>query len=123
MADIHVLESPIDRIRLAFHIPIPAINNDVGISYRTALVNSGIGVGEGGRRTILPTGTGPGQITTAEEDLLNAGEIFEMIVTRRRTNAAGMNARADSWFADEKTSKLAELQERLRFYGFTRNVP
>ena len=43
MADWHILTRGPAGYRAIFHIPIPATTNPVGVSYRTALVRSGIG--------------------------------------------------------------------------------
>ena len=76
MADMHVLTGTTRRYRVIMHFAIPNSNNDVGVNYRTALVNSGIG-----GTTELIEGTGVGEITTAEKALVASGEVFEHSVS------------------------------------------
>src|SRR5215213_4144306 len=54
------------------HAPTPAGNNSAGISWATALKNAGF---QGA--SVMPIGTGAGQITTAESNSVVAGTILE----------------------------------------------
>ena len=70
MADMHVIDGDGNRgYKVAMHIAVPNTNNAVGVNYRTALVNSGLG------GTQLTEGAGAGQITTAEKAQVDAGEV------------------------------------------------
>jgi hypothetical protein len=122
MADMHVRQYDSNR-RLAevvMHFPIASANNDVGVNYRTALVNSGMG-----GTTILPEGTGPGQITTAEKNQIEAGEVYEhrkhvKIMSGGDTNPQ-MRATLRHFYAQEEADLLAQIQQRLRFFGHEDN--
>lgn len=117
MADMHVLAgNGLYRWTLVMHFPVPDTNNDVGVNYRTALINSGLG------GTNMTEGTGPGQITTAERVLIDAGEIYEhsiqFLAESGATTLPELLAAAREAYAREESRVTAELQKRLRYYGF-----
>jgi len=118
MAEIHVLTGNGDSWNVVFHIPIPVLNNAVGQPYRTVLVNSGIG-----GSTVLGEGTGPGQITTAEKASIQAGAVYEVSLSypfeSGGTTPAQLLATVRALYQREKTRLLAELQARLRYFGYT----
>ena len=122
MSDIHVLTGNNDiGWTLAFHFPVPDVNNNVGVNFRTALVNSGIGVGEDGRRTILPVGTGAGQINPAEEALLDAGELVEHVALFRvesgGTSPGQLQSAVRQFYASSSLSVQSGLASVLRYFG------
>ena len=117
MADLHVLAGDgLYRWSLVMHFPVPDQNNEVGVNYRTALVNSGLG------GTSMTEGTGPGQITTAEVALIDAGEVYEHSIQFAAESGASTLAEllvaAQDVYAREKVRVAAQLQKRLRYYGF-----
>lgn len=119
MADIHVLAGGGLRYwALAFHFPIPDQNNNVSVSYRTALINSGIG-----GTSQMAEGTGPGQITTAELASLQAGELYEFslafLAESGATNNAELLAAIRAEYAKHETPVLNHLRKQLRYYGYT----
>ena len=119
MANWHALEGSDDgnSFRIAFHIAIPAGNNRVSVSYRTALIASGIG-----GTTILVEGVGPGQIATAEKAQIAAGEVYEHIenvVTNPGETAAALQARITAMHTALATSVRDRLQRRLTYFGHT----
>jgi hypothetical protein len=118
MADIHVLTGSGDSWSVVFHIPVPALNNAAGFPYRTALVNSGIG-----GATVLPEGTGPGQITVAEKASIQAGAVYEFSISypfeSGGSTPAQLLATVRALYQREKTRLLVELQGRLRYFGYT----
>jgi len=126
MADIQIIDGSGDgeSWRVAFHLDVPNVNNDVGVNFRTALINSGIGLNlDTNRRTILPSGTGPGQITTAEEALLDNGTLFERVVmipaeSGGKTNAQRL-ATVREYYAREDDDQQQQIGEKLRYFGFT----
>lgn len=113
-----------NRFNILFHIPIPNVNNDAGITYRTALVGSGLG-----GLTRMETGVGAGKITAAEATQIANGEIYEheeFMTTYPGEAATGLRNRVDARYtqlANASGDFLKELQNQLRFYGFDRNVP
>lgn len=102
----------------AVHVPVPASNNPAGISWRTALVNSGLI-----KPSILKVGTGPGQLLSAEATQLAAGELFEVQIEFRAVlgwSNAQRNAAIDAAIVETNAKTLTMLQTRLRFFGATR---
>ena len=128
MANIHVLAgNNSNEWQVAMHYPIPDRTNAAGVNYRVALVNSGIGLDpETGRRTIMPSGTGPGQITSAVEAKLDAGELFEH-VSHWRMESGGTSlplrrAALQGFYAAENASVQANMASRLRYFGHTEDA-
>ena len=119
MADIHVLAGDgLHRWTLALHFAVPDENNNVNVSYRTALVNSGIG-----SISQMAEGTDPGQITTAELTLLQAGELYEFnfpfLAESGATNNVELLAAIRAEYAKYEAVVLSRLRRRLRYYGYT----
>ena len=117
MADMHVLAGDgLYRWPLVMHFPVPNQNNEVGVNYRTALVNSNLG------DTSMVEGTGPGQITTVEKALIDTGEIYEHSIQFLAESGAStlteLLAAAREAYAREQTRVTAHLQKQLRYYGF-----
>ncbi len=128
MADIYVLTGNNSNTwTLVMHFAVPDVDNAVGINFRTALVNSGIGKGEDGRRTVLPTGddTG-GTISAAEEALLDDGSRFEHVASYRIESGGTSNSQLQSaireFYAAENTAVQASVASRLRFFGHTESA-
>ena len=128
MADMYVLTgNNANEWTIVMHFAVPNVNNAVGINFRTALVNSGIGQGENGRRTVLPTGddTG-GTISAAEEALLDSGERFEHVTSFRLESGGTSNALIRSALRDFYAAKNIHIQQdvgsRLRYFGRTESA-
>ena len=128
MADMYILtgNNSIDWT-IVMHFDVPDTNNAVGINHREALVNSGIGQGEDGRRTILPTGddTG-GTISAAEEALLESGARFEHVGSFRAESGGASNAELRAsireFYAAENASVQARIGSQLRYFGHTESA-
>lgn len=119
MADIHVLAGGgRDRWTLLFHFAVPDQNNNVDVSYRTALVNSNLG-----GVSSMAEGTGPGQIATAELALLQAGELYEFslsfLAESGATNNAELLAVIRAEYTKHEIPVLSRLRKQLRYYGYT----
>lgn len=119
MADIHVLEGDgIATWKLIFHFAVPNVNNIVGFNYRTVLVNSGLG-----GTSSMPEGSGAGEITAAELAQVVAGELFEHSLSPPLESGATDNAEmlvaAQAMYARDEARVIADLQKRLKYYGFT----
>lgn len=119
MADFHVLGG--DGLcfwTIVFHFAVPEQDNDVGVSYRTALVSSGLG-----GTSQMTEGTNPGQITPAELVLIQAGEVYEhslsFLAESGATNNAELLAAVQGEYAKCEDSVLNRLRKRLRYYGYT----
>ena len=122
--DYHILTGQDDgnAYMVVHHIPIPVANNRAGISYRTVLVNSKIG-----GSTALPDGDGTGgTISTTEKLQITTGELFEYVEsfnTYPGETALQLRDRVDIRFNDLTTILPGKLQNRLSYFGFTRDVP
>ncbi len=121
MSDIHLLNAGQGSVRLAFHFPVPDVDNDVGVNYREALLRSGLG-----GSTQMPEGTDPGHITPAERAQIAAGERWECVrtLTRAELLSAGetpavIQATVRAYHLADKAKYTAELQMTLQFYGYT----
>jgi len=129
MADIYVLTgNNSDEWTVVMHFPVPDIDNAVGINFRTALVNSGIGLNaDTGRRTVLPTGDDlGGTISAAEEDLLDSGARFEHVASLRLesdgTADAEQVAILRDFYASTNVAVQASVGSRLRYFGHTESA-
>lgn len=106
---------------IIFHIPIPAVNNRVGVSYRTALVNSGIG-----GRTAMVEGVAPGHITTAEKSQIEAGELYEHVEVVHSSpgeTPAQIATKIDTRFGELTAAIQTRLQNQLTYFGHAQNAP
>ena len=115
MSNYHILTFDREQktINLVFHITIPAINNVVGVSYRTALVDSL--KGSANINSVLTT------IDSAELALMKTGEIYEIPMSVRfssltLTDAQRLNE-VIAAYNSTKTSELANKQSDLKYYG------
>ena len=118
MAKIHVLTGDGAAYTLVIHIPIPVGVNAGGRSWYACLVNSGLG-----GATQLKTGTGPGQISTAELAQIQAGEVYETTTTINVQGivAADMGGAVDALVAQISAEALTALEKALNWFGVTRD--
>jgi hypothetical protein len=119
MADIHVLTGDgLGKWTMVFHYTVPDANNAIGTSYRTALKNSGLG-----GTSQMEEGAGPGQIAGDELALIAAGELYEFSISLPAESGATDNAEMLAFirvmYAQYEAEVMADLQKRLRYYGYT----
>lgn len=113
MADWHILTRGPAGYRAIFHIPIPATTNPVGVSYRTALVRSGIG-----GSTVLPDGDGTGgTISAAEKTAIASGALLEHEMLVDVPDTAERVAFMTDLFNETRRELLERLQAQLAQYG------
>ncbi len=119
MADITVLERDIsDRWRVAMHFPVPTGVNSAGVTWRDALVTSGIG-----GSTILPDGDGlEGTINAADKAKILSGELLEHVESVRLGDG-NPQAAAEELYNARKTVKTQQLTDRLNQFGRNVDVP
>ena len=100
------------------HFAVPNANNAVGVNYRTALKNSGLG-----GSTAMVEGDGPGQIVTAEKEQIEAGALYEhrfgFSVEGNGAAPATIQAALRAAYVREEALKIAQLQEQLKYFGYT----
>lgn len=113
MSRLHILAGG----QCVLHEPVAATNNSAGVSWRTAIVNSGMAT------TRLPTGDGPGQITAAELLQVQSGEVYEVafqVDIPVGANASQRNAIMDTEITKASNEAQARIVKDLRWFGLTR---
>lgn len=119
MAQLHVLLGDGNRnYTCVLHIPIAAGNNAVGMSFRAALVASGIG-----GTTQLATGLGGHQISATELAQIQAGEVYETSFSFQDEpgySTAQRNAALDQQIAGIAAETQTRLAQQLRYFSHTR---
>lgn len=125
MADYHVLTGSADgnSFTVVHHVPVPGSgNNRAGVQWRTALVNSGLG-----GKTVLPDGDGTGgTISAAEKAAITSGALYEVVEqfdTHPGETAAQLRDRVDTRHTALVAQVQAQLQGRLTYFGFVRDIP
>ncbi len=118
MAKIHVLSVSINNVyTVVVHAPTPAGNNGAGVSWATAVQNSGRAT------SILTVGNGAGQIGQNEMNQITSGSIIEGVLpwgddptwtNQQRLDDLDLRA------TQLTTELLARYQAELRYFGFTR---
>ncbi len=125
MADMHVMTGDGEKWTIVMHIAVPNTDNSVGMNHRSALMRSEYGVVDG-RRTILPEGNLAGQITAAEEALLDSGALYEHVGTFMVESGSSSNAELRAsireFYAREKDTVQDRLATCLRYFGHTESA-
>ena len=117
MSRLHVLEGAGGVYRIVVHNATPAGNNSAGVAWSAALINSG------NNTTTMVTGTGPGQITSAEAGQIAAGTVIEGVFTftdNPAWTAAQRNAALDAMATQTINETLARLADQLKWFGAVR---
>lgn len=110
-----------NAVTIVYHIPIPTVNNRASLSYRAALVGSGIG----GTTSMTP-GTAQGQITASELAQIQSGELYEYVeefYTSPGEAATALRNRVDARYTELLGIVPARLLLQLTYWGFDRIVP
>lgn len=118
MANTHVLTQHGTLLKIVLHIAIPNTNNAVGTNWRTAVVNSLVFGNPPG--SIMPTGNGAGQITSAELANIANGSLIE-VVDEYSPNAAEVASGATylaAMYTVRSAVWLNYYQAVLNFFGF-----
>lgn len=113
----HILQAAgINLYDVVVHATTPVGNNSAGISWKVALVNSGLAA------TTLPVGTGPGQITQAESNQVTTGDLIEARFQwgddpnwTNQQRLDDLNIRAQQ----AVNEILADYAKRLKWFGHT----
>jgi len=118
MSDVHALVgSDADNWTLVFHYPVADVNNSAGVSFRTALVNSGLNT------TVMTVGTGAGQISTAEKTQLDNGEIFEHVIQFPVESTTSSTDAVEEAYNLNQVGVVTEMTRKLKYFGLTHDVP
>lgn len=99
------------------HYLTPVGNNAAGVSWANAVVGAGLNT------SILPVGTGPGQMSSADAALIANGTMIEVAgVIADAANAAAAQAKLNAASAQLIADSKAKLQIILNYFGFTQGV-
>lgn len=119
--NITVLKTSADGsvITAAFHYTIPVGNNAVGVAWATALTNSGLVA-----PSVMPAGTGAGQISTADAAAIAAGTLREVVSSFQLLGIAQLTgqqvtAALSAKYSAAVAADQASLQAQLNFFGYT----
>lgn len=121
MPSVHVLENAGgNNFRCLLHTAIPTGNNAVGTPWKTCFLAMFL---PNTPTTLLSVGNGAGQITQNEANQVASGDLMEfdfVFTDDPALSTADRNALIDAVATSVRTNKLAELQARLKYYGYTR---
>jgi hypothetical protein len=114
MSAIHVLELNPEKRRatLVLHQTMPVGNNQAGTSWKNCIIFTGR------NKSILTVGTGPGQIASAENTDVVAGNVLELVV-QAEVDGDPTIALLNNLASFHAASEVTRLQATLRYYGFT----
>lgn len=120
MTNYHIRETDkrLKTVSTVFHIPIPATDNAVGVTWQAALVLS-----LGGADAISSVLT---DITPEEESAMKAGSIYENVATVRFSSTDLTNAdrlaEVEAAYTAAVTDVIEDKQVTLNFYGKSGDV-
>lgn len=119
MANYHILAGRPDgnQLRVAFHLPMPSGDNAVGISYQNALAMH-LGSGSASIVSALLLGAG-------EQAALDEGELYEHVWqfdTRPEMTLMEKRDALDARYTAFTSAIINQLQMRLEYYGYSRDV-
>jgi hypothetical protein len=103
--------------RVITHQATPAGNNSAGFSWSSVVVAAGLA------HTDMTVGSGPGQTTQEEVDAILAGTVLEggfAFNAPSSFDAGQLATLLDAQAVVTQASQLADLAERLKWYGATR---
>ena len=118
MSNYHIIQADTqgNRFTVVMHIPIPNQTNEVGVNYRTAVVEY-----QGGApiSSVLPS-------IGSEQTQLDAGELVERVYpfySNPNETLLQKRDRLDTMFGEKVTEVQGELQKVLSYWGYSRDVP
>lgn len=123
MANYHILTGSRDgnSFRIVMHVAVPNAANEVGVNYRTAIVEYLTNPDTG----MMPK-SGVPFIVSAEQIQLDSGELVEIGMnfhTHPGETLPEKQARLDSLYTAKTSTTQAEWEKRLSYWGYSRDVP
>ena len=118
MSNYHILAGQPDgnQLRVVFHVPVPGTSNVAGISFRDALA-----------MYAQPMSCMPASLLGAgEQEAIDAGALCEVVWefhTNPEMTLLDKRDIMDAKYTDLVSSVIAQLEERLEYYGYSRDVP
>ena len=118
MSDYHILRGSIDgnSFAVVMHILVPDVDNEVGVNYRTVVVQAGLN----------PEVSTVPFVVAAEQAQLNDGELYEHMCrfwTHPGESLLAKRERLDALYITARTKIQAHFQHRLAYWGMSRDVP
>ena len=119
MSDYHILAGRPDgnQLRVVFHLPVPDESNAVGVNYRVALA-----MHKGSQQpSIVPASL----LGADEQTALDDGVLYELVWafdTNPEMTLLDKRDALDAKYADLASSVISQLQTRLGYYGYSRDV-
>ncbi len=112
MSKIHVLERTDKTYRLVLHAPVPGASNAALFTWKSVLIKLGL---TGKVSEAMDEGTGPGEITAAENALLLSGDVIEfthsLLVHPGVTELAQLEADIDQFLAEKQDEIVAKYDQ------------
>ena len=125
MSDIHILHGDAKgrQWSVVMHYTVPAANTPIGVSYRAALVASGLG----GTTALADAADDDNprgwEITSADKAKITSGELREIAgqfrVEGNGTEPAQIRTQMRKWYERVKNTDTALLQAKLKYFGHT----
>lgn len=115
MAGFNVLAGNIGLYTVVVHVVTPVGNNSAGVAWSTAVVNAGL------NKTIMATGTGPGQISATDAASIATGTLLEGSFQWRDdpTWTGAQRIANATMLASRYSQDLLNLYaDQLKYYGF-----
>lgn len=117
MSAIHILNGSGDTYTVVVHIAVPGGNNAAGVLWSDAVKNSGR------NQTVMVTGTGAGQITSAEAASVVAGTVLEGVFQWQDNPAltpAQRQAAVSAYATQLSNEMIARYSVELKYFGYVR---
>lgn len=115
MARFHVLAGNNNVYSVVVHTATPNGNNSAGVSWKVALVNSGMA------RTTMTEGNAAGQITAQEKASIEAGDVIEARLQWQDDPSWDNSTRladVETRISQAVAARLEQLAAQLKWFGF-----
>ena len=118
MSDYHILSADEygNKFNIIMHVPVPDVDNDVGMSYRIAIVQF-----QGG----APIASSLPWITGTEQTALDSGEIIESSIQFNSNPTQTLPEKRDALdmiYAQTVTELQSKLSKQLQYWSYDRDV-
>lgn len=123
MSSVHVLENRqgTQNYRCVLHVTMPTGNNAVGTLWQTCYLTQFL---PGAPATVLSVGNGAGQIPQNEANQIASGALieheFEITDLPASATQTQRDDNIDAIAASVRATKIAELKDKFKYYGYTR---
>lgn len=117
MSKVHVLTGISGRYSVVLHGTVPSGNNAVGVSWKTCLLNGS------SKTSVLPVGTGAGQIAQAELTQIESGDVVEYSwdIPTNGNGSALSEASVTALANAEIIARNLENAVKYKYFGYTQD--